>query len=154
MKMKILIAGAALLVVIQAIRPAKNLSAAEPFTGKNEITVMHPASAEVKQLLAAACYDCHSNNTRYPWYAEIQPVGWWLAKHVKDGKRHLNFSDFGTYSAKRQTKKLDEFCDELKDHGMPLSSYTFVHSDARLSEAQITTLCQWAQDAQGAAKQP
>ena len=122
MKIKLLLALAALLLVIQVFRPAKNLAAAEPFTGPNEITVLHPASPEVKQILAVACYDCHSNRTRYPWYAEVQPVSWWLANHIRDGKRHLNFSEFGTYNAKRQAKKLDEIVDEVKDHGMPLSS--------------------------------
>lgn len=149
MKTKIFLGVVLLLAVIQFIRPAKNLSAAEPFTGANDLTVMHPAPPEVKQLLAAACYDCHSNTTRYPWYAEIQPVGWWLAKHVKDGKRHLNFSDFGTYNAKRQAKKLDEIIDEVKDHGMPLRSYTLMHADARLTDAQIAALSRWVESAAG-----
>jgi hypothetical protein len=148
MKTKILLALAVLLGAIQAIRPAKNLSAAEPFTGKNEITVLHPASPEVRQILAASCYDCHSNTTHYPWYAEVQPVGWWLAKHVKDGRRHLNFSEFGTYTTKRQMKKLEEVCDEVKDHGMPLKSYTLVHGDARLTAPQAAALIQWAEAAQ------
>jgi hypothetical protein len=148
MKTKILLALAVLLGAIQAIRPAKNLSAAEPFTGKNEITVLHPASPEVRQILAASCYDCHSNTTHYPWYAEVQPVGWWLAKHVKDGRRHLNFSEFGTYTTKRQMKKLEEVCDEVKDHGMPLKSYTLVHDDARLTAPQAAALIQWAEAAQ------
>lgn len=149
MKTKILLALAVILVVIQAIRPAKNLSAAEPFTGRNEITVLHPASAEVKQILAVACYDCHSNRTRYPWYAEVQPVGWWLARHVKDGRRHLNFSEFGAYPAKRQAKKLQEVVDELKDREMPLKSYTLTHADARLTGEQVAALSAWAQAAQG-----
>jgi len=148
MKFKLLLALAALLLVIQVFRPAKNLGVAEPFTGPHEITVLHPASPEVKQILAVACYDCHSNRTRYPWYAEVQPVSWWLANHIRDGKRHLNFSEFGTYNAKRQAKKLDEIVDEVKDHGMPLSSYTLVHADARLTEAQIAALCRWVESAQ------
>lgn len=152
MKAKLLLAAGLVLVVIQVIRPAKNISAAEPFTGKNEITALHPASAEVKRILVTACYDCHSNNTRYPWYADLQPVGWWLANHVKEGKRHLNFSEFGAYTAKRQAKKLEDICDELKDRGMPLKSYTLVHRDAQLTAAQIAAVSEWAEGRSGGEK--
>jgi len=153
MKSKILAALALFFLVIQFFRPAKNLSAAQPFTGANEITTLHSASPEVKQILATACYDCHSNQTRYPWYSEVQPVAWWLANHINDGKRHLNFSEFGTYTTKRKMKKLEEICDEVKDHGMPLKSYLLVHRDAKLTDAQIAALCQWAQGAQDAVAQ-
>ena len=147
MKTRILLGLAAIFLVIQAFRPAKNLSAAVPFAGKDDITALHPPPPEVRQILATACYDCHSDHTRYPWYAEIQPVGWWLADHIKDGRRELNFSQFGTYPAKRQVKKLDALCDEVRDRTMPLKSYTFIHRSARLTDAQVAALCQWAEDA-------
>jgi hypothetical protein len=147
MKTKFLLGLAVVFLAMQAFRPAKNLSTAAPFAGKDEVTVLFPASPEVKQILATSCYDCHSNHTRYPWYAEIQPVGWWLASHVNDGRKHLNFSEFGTYPAKRQLKKLEEINDEVQDHGMPLKSYTLVHVDARLTPAQATALCDWAEAA-------
>jgi hypothetical protein len=130
-----------LLAAAQFVRPARNLSAA---TSPNDITVKHPVPAETLAVLQRACYDCHSNNTRYPWYAEVQPVRWWLDSHIKDGKRHLNFSEFDTYSAKRAGKKLEETVKEVEQHSMPLKSYTWVHTDARLTPAEIKLLTDWA----------
>ena len=98
----------------------------------------------MKAILERACYDCHSNHTRYPWYAEIQPLGWWLADHVKEGKAHLNFSTFGTYPAKRQTRKLEELIEEVEGGNMPLGSYKLTHTDARLTPAEIKALTDWA----------
>ena len=148
MKTRILLGLAAIFLVIQAFRPAKNLSAAVPFAGKDDITALHPPPPEVRQILATACYDCHSDHTRYPWYAEIQPVGWWLADHIKDARRELNFSVFGSYPAKRQVKKLDALCDEVRDRTMPLKSYTVIHREARLTDTQVAALCQWAESVQ------
>ncbi len=133
---------AVLLVGAQFIRPAKNLSAAAP--GPDDLTVLRPPPPEVKAVLERACYDCHSNTTRYPWYASIQPIGWWLADHVKEGKAHLNFSSFGAYPAKRQERKLNELLDEVEEGHMPLASYKLVHADARLTPAEIKALTDWA----------
>ncbi len=130
------------LIAIQFIRPAKNVSsgAADP----NDITAQHATSPEVKVILAKACYDCHSDNTRYPWYAEVQPVGWWLANHVKDGKRYLNFSQFGSYSSKRANKRMRDVVKLTKKHTMPMASYTLIHRDAKLTDEEIATLAAWA----------
>lgn len=144
MKTKILLGLAVVFLVIQFFRPAKNLAAVTPFAGQDDITVLHPPSPVVRQILAESCYDCHSNHTRYPWYAEIQPVGWWLEDHIKDGRRELNFSEFATYPVKRQIKKLDALGDEVRDHTMPLTSYTLIHRGARLTEEQAAALTQWA----------
>jgi hypothetical protein len=141
---KILLGLVALLVVCQLFRPTKNISRETP--GKNDFLVTHAAPAEVQQLFAVSCYDCHSNHTRYPWYAEIQPAGWWLAWHVADGKKELNLSEFALYSAHRQGLKLDAMIDVLEDHSMPLKSYTLIHRDAKLSEAQVKTLVSWLED--------
>lgn len=148
MKAKILLGLAVVFLALQFFRSEKNLSAATPFAGQQDITVQYVPSPEVRQILAESCYDCHSNHTRYPWYAEVQPVSWWLASHVHQGKRELNFSEFGAYSTKRQMKKLESLCDEVRDHTMPLKSYTFIHRGARLTEAQANALCQWAEAAQ------
>jgi hypothetical protein len=138
----VLLVFAVLLVGAQFIRPAKNIFPAAP--GPGDLTVLRPPSPEVKAVLERACFDCHSNNTRYPWYAEIQPIGWWLADHVKEGKAHLNFSTFGTYPAKRQERKLNELMDEVEEEHMPLTSYRLVHADARLTPAEIKALTDWA----------
>lgn len=145
MKANILLGLVVLFLALQAIRPAKNLSATELFTGKDDITVLFPTPPEVRQVLAASCYDCHSNSTHYPWYAEVQPVGWWLASHVNEARRELNFAEFGQYPRKRQIKKLEAVVDEVRDGGMPLKSYTFIHRNAQLSAAQIDALCRWAE---------
>lgn len=145
MKKRILLGLAVAFLALQFVRPAKNQAAAAPFAGPDDITIAHPPPPEVRQILAAACYDCHSNHTRYPWYAEIQPASWWLARHVRDGRQALNFSEFNAYSAKRQARKLELLCDEVRDHAMPLKSYQLMHPDARLTPAQVTGLCQWAE---------
>jgi len=143
MKQKLLLGLVLALVAIQFIRPQKNLSAVTP--GPDDLVTKFAPPPEVRSLLAVACYDCHSNRTRYPWYAEVQPVGWWLANHIDEGKDHLNFSEFGTLSAKTQGKKFGRIADELTDGTMPLASYTWVHRDAKLTATQIQTLTDWAE---------
>ena len=130
------------LVIIQFIRPAKNIASTGP--GPNDITVLHPTSPEVTAILAKACYDCHSDNTRYPWYAEVQPVGWWLADHVNDGKHELNFSEFGAYPPARAVRKLKGIDRMLQKHRMPLTSYTLIHRDAVLTPEESDALIKWA----------
>lgn len=143
---KILLGLAAVFIAIQFIRPEKNISATPP--GKDDFIVRLAPPAEVKQMLVAACYDCHSDNTRYPWYAEIQPTGWWLKQHVDEGKNEFTFSSFGAYSAKKQATKIEALIDVIKARTMPLPSYTWVHRDAIFTDAQITTLTTWLEAAQ------
>ena len=110
---KILVVLFIALVAIQFFPAARNVSTAAP--GPNDITVMYPTPPAVKAILAESCYDCHSDNTRYPWYTRIQPVGWWMQQHVTEGLDELNFSQFGTYTPKRARKKMDETIQETKD---------------------------------------
>ena len=93
------------LVGIQFYRPQKNVSNQVP--APEDFLVKHAAPDEVRRLFSAACYDCHSNNTRYPWYAEIQPLGWWLTKHVDEGRDGLDLSSLGEAPAKKQAKRID-----------------------------------------------
>ena len=104
----------------------------------------YSAPPEVRKILETACYDCHSNQTHYPWYAQIQPVGWWLASHINDGKSQLNFSEFASYTEHRRAKKLQSVVDEVTDRSMPLSSYTWIHREAKLTDAQIKLVANWA----------
>src|SRR2546430_458063 len=90
-------------ILIQFIQPARNKNGQVLQTDITRIVTVPPT---IKAILETACYDCHSNNTRYPWYANIQPGGWWLAKHIRDGKDEINFSEFGSYSPRRQANKL------------------------------------------------
>ncbi len=129
-----------LLVVIQFIRPARNLGN----DNTNHIAVKYPIPDSVEQILKVACYDCHSNLTEYPWYANIQPVTWWLQHHVNEGKEELNFSEFNTYRIFRQYHKMEEVIKMVDEGEMPLASYTLIHTDAKLSETQKQALEQWA----------
>lgn len=137
----ILIVLVIIVVVIQFFPPARNLSSG---INKDDISTKYAVPANVDSILIVTCLDCHSNNTRYPWYANIQPVAWWLANHIKDGKRALNFSVFASYPIRRQYSKLKAIGDEVKGGGMPLSSYTIIHKDAILDSNQKLLLINWA----------
>ena len=127
-------------VVIQFVQPARNKSGQALQT---DITRVYPVPANIQALFKSACYDCHSNNTRYPWYSHIQPVGWWLTHHINEGKEELNFSDFGSYSFKRRMSKLRSIENSINDGSMPLLSYTLLHKDARLTEEEKRLIIAW-----------
>lgn len=128
-----------LLVVIQFVRPEKNKS------GENskDISTIFPVPENVSSILQRSCADCHSNQTVYPWYSEIQPVAWWLNDHIGEGKRELNLNAFANYPAAVQKKKMEECMEQIKDDEMPLSSYTFIHTDAVLSDQDKQTINDW-----------
>jgi hypothetical protein len=136
---RILLILLVIFIVLQAFRPAKNNSN----DTTKDISKSYVVPENVKVILAKACNDCHSNRTRYPWYAEVQPVSWWLASHIKDGKRQLNFNEFDSYRIAKQYKKLEECIKEVKEGGMPLPSYTIIHKDAILTEAEKKILYDW-----------
>jgi hypothetical protein len=140
---KVLVVLLVILVVIQFIRPDKNIGNSY---GANDVTQAIATSNEVKIILDKACMDCHSNNTSYPWYNNIQPVAFWLANHVDEGKEELNFSEFKTYKLKRQDHKLEEVVEMIQEGEMPLSSYTITHGDAKLTEAEKSLLINWANE--------
>src|SRR4051812_32405218 len=112
------------LIGIQFFRPERNIHEGAP--GK-DIGSYYAVPAEVGPILKKACFDCHSNNTRYPWYANVQPVAWWLNNHIQDGKRELNFDEFGSYSPRKQYHKMEEAAEQVKKGEMPLPSYTWIH---------------------------
>ena len=99
---------------------------------------------DVSLILGRSCNDCHSNQTIWPWYSYIQPSGWFLKDHINDGRRELNFSEWGTYNARRKSKKLEEICEQIESKEMPLPSYLWIHRDAVLSESEGKALCDWA----------
>ncbi len=127
-------------IVIQFFRPEKNKAEG---ISENDISKIYPVPADVQSILKTSCYDCHSNNTVYPWYAEIQPVGWWLNEHTEDGKKDLNFSEFGSYSIRRQYRKLEEINDLVKKDEMPLDNYLWIHKDAKLNNGQKLSIANW-----------
>ena len=127
-------------IIIQFIRPAKNKSDG---ISKNDISKIYPVPENVQTILKTSCYDCHSNNTIYPWYANIQPVAWWLDDHIQEGKKELNFSEFASYRIGRQYRKLDEINKEIKEDEMPLDNYLWIHKYAKLDKQQKLTLANW-----------
>lgn len=131
------------LVVIQFIRPTRNIAKGAEAYAK-DITSVHAVPADVQLIFQKACNDCHSNNTTYPWYSNIQPVVWWLQHHVDDGKKHLNFSTFASYNLRRQYHKLEEIIGEVNEGAMPLNSYTWLHSNAKLTETEKKAVENWA----------
>ena len=128
-------------IVIQFFRPVKNQAKG---ISNNDISKLYAVPEEVNTILKTSCYDCHSNNTVYPWYAEIQPAAWWLTRHVNEGKDELNFSEFAAYRIGRQYKKLDKLNKEIEEGEMPLDSYLWIHKNAKLSKQQKLTLTTWA----------
>ena len=143
MRKKILLITLAILIIIQFIRPARNISSGE---SANDISKVYAVPAPVKQILDVSCNDCHSNNTRYPWYTNIQPVGWWMQWHVNEGKQGLNFSEFAKYTPKRQHHKLEETVEQVREGEMPLNSYLWIHKEAKLSQEQKDLLINWAEE--------
>lgn len=139
---KILIGLAIVLLVIQFIKPEKNDSNDMTY----DISKKYEVPAEVDNLLKVSCNDCHSNNTVYPWYSNVQPVAWWLDHHVVDGKKHLNFSEFTNAPLFVQNHKFDETIEMVEEGEMPLESYTNLglHPEANLSDEQRKILVDWA----------
>ena len=121
-----------LLVAIQFFKTKENKSIQ---VSENAITQHYDVPENIQNILKTSCYDCHSNNTNYPWYNKIQPINWWLADHINEGKEELNFDEFNAYSTKKKLHKLDEVIETIKDNEMPLKSYTIIHSNAKLSDS-------------------
>ncbi|OFZ52417.1 MAG: cytochrome C [Bacteroidetes bacterium RIFCSPHIGHO2_02_FULL_44_7] len=116
------------------------------FEVSNDFIAITDPPKEIESLLRNACYDCHSNETRYPWYSNVAPISWWLQDHVEEGREHLNFSNWGSFVLKKQNHKLHECAEEVEEGEMPLSSYTLTHGDANLSAKQKKDLAEWFED--------
>lgn len=139
---------AVVLVLIQFYRPDLNNSSYE--SAVNEFIQQNNVSSEVESILETSCFDCHSNHTSYPLYAQVAPISFWINHHVEEGKEHLNFSDWNNYSIKKKLHKLDEIIEEIDEHEMPLSSYTLLHDDAKLSQESSKLLINWSKELQNA----
>ena len=131
------------LIVIQFI--PSELNDKESNSGK-KITELYQVPDDVQKVLKVSCYDCHSNKTEYPWYNKIQPVGMFLEDHVKEGKSELNFDEFGSYTRKKKDHKLEEVEELVLEGEMPLTSYTLIHWDAKISEADKKLLVDWTKE--------
>ena len=127
-------------IIFQFIRPDRNISG-QVF--QTDISKTYNIPKDVYSLLKNACYDCHSNNTNYPWYSKIQPIGWFLAQDINDGKAQINFSEFGSLSTRRQISRLKNMISRIKDGSMPLPMYQLMHPNASLTEDQKQLLIDW-----------
>jgi len=110
---------------------------------ETDISKSFAVPIKVLEIFKRSCYDCHSNNTRYPWYNKIQPISFFLENHIKEGKKELNFSIIGSYSNRKLKGKLKSIKSQVEDDEMPLFSYTLMHRDAKLSERDKTLIKQW-----------
>ncbi|NCP51147.1 MAG: heme-binding domain-containing protein [Flavobacteriales bacterium] len=138
---KILLALFIIFVIAQFFGPEKNqgdLASIQPFLNETN------PPEDVILILKESCYDCHSDVTRYPWYNTITPLNYWLADHVNEGKKHFNFSNWVGNSVKRKDHKMEELIEMVEAKEMPLDSYTWVHSEAKLSNKQIEAVVEWA----------
>jgi len=138
----ILLALGIIFVAIQFIRSERNINEQPSPT---DIAKAFTVPDSVKVILKNACYDCHSNNTVYPWYSHVQPIGWFLTKHITQGKDELNFSEFGSYSTRKQLSKLEEIEDVINDDIMPLPSYKLMHKAAQLTNDEKALIINWIQ---------
>ncbi len=146
MSRRLKIGGLALLsilLILQFFQPEQNNSAVDPEL--DMLAVIAPPE-HIAVLIRNACYDCHSNQTIYPWYEKVSPVSWYLHKHILDGKEGLNFSDYGQMDKADRIGALVDFCDVLDAGTMPLQSYMLLHKNARLSQKEKETLCNWTED--------
>lgn len=137
---KILIALGLILLVMQAFRIDTTNPTSAP--EKDFLTVTN-TPAELATVIRTSCYDCHSNEVKYPWYTQIAPVSWWIKHHVDEGKDELNFSEWADFSARRADHKLKECIEQIEEGEMPMNSYTIIHGDATLNESQKTALMAW-----------
>ena len=125
------------LVGIQFIPADTNQQKGIPET---DIRYVYDVPEKVLKVLEASCYDCHSNNTSYPWYSKVQPVRLLMDKHIREGKAALNFSDFGDYSDRMKRNITQSIGSQVEEDEMPLPSYLLMHDEAKLSKEEKEAL--------------
>ena len=130
----------ALIIISQFFQPKKNQSG---FNQELDFFSFVNAPEKLKEKIIVSCYDCHSNNTNYPWYGRITPVSYWISFHVIKGKDELNFSEWAEVKLKRKKRKLRYICEEMQDRKMPLKSYILMHKEAACTQEEIDEICDW-----------
>ena len=137
----VVIVVACLLVIAQFKRPAKTNPAIDSSRALDAHVQVDP---KIAAILERSCNDCHSNKTRWPWYANVAPVSWFVIDHVDHGRSHMNLSEWGKYTREEQKTHLGQFCELVTEGWMPLSSYTPLHPNAKLSDEDKKVICDWA----------
>ena len=140
MKNKIIIGVVGLVILIQFFGIDKVNPQADD---SQDFIIQSNPPTEVANLIKTSCYDCHSNETKYPWYSNVTPVSWWVKHHIDEAREELNFSEWGTYKLKRKDHKLEESIEEIEHGEMPLKSYLWTHGDAKLNDAQKEQVISW-----------
>lgn len=132
----------AVFIAIQFVRPdLTNPPIIQTETIESAVEIPKDAAA----IFERSCSDCHTNKTNYPWYGKVSPFNWFLARHIEEGRRELNFSVWNTYEKRRKKRKLDRICEQITDGEMPLPSYLWIHRAAKLSEKDVKVLCDWTE---------
>ncbi len=139
---RILIIVLIIFAILQLFQPDRNLSSENL---KSDIANHYNIPDSIENLINTSCYDCHSNNTDYPWFINVQPIGWYMQAKVTRGKQHLNFSEFGTLKKEIAIRRLTEIDEVMKRNIMPLKAYKFYNSSSNLTEGQRSTISKWAQ---------
>jgi Haem-binding domain len=131
----------AILIVMQFFRIDKTNPVTDPALDMMKVVQV---PTEIQTIIRTSCYDCHSNESKYPWYTNVAPVSWFVKDHINEAREELNFSEWGKFTLKRKDHKLDEMVEELEEGEMPLSSYLILHGEAKLSGEQKSQLINWA----------
>jgi hypothetical protein len=138
------IAVVATFVILQFFRSERDNPAVDP---SNTVYASVHVPENVRTILERSCFDCHSNQTRWPWYSAIAPAMWVVAHDVEEGREHLNFSEFGQYKSLRAVAKLDMICEQIINRNMPLPEYLILHPGAEISKEEIDVICDWVESA-------
>ena len=138
---KIVILGLIIFLLMQLYQPARNIAYEQDIS--LDFVSQYNAPKNIETILRTSCYDCHSNNSNYPWYSSIEPGTFFMANHINQGKKELNFNEFGNYSNRRKSSKLKAILNQIKTNKMPLSSYTIIHKNAVLNENQKEQIINW-----------
>lgn len=142
---RIVLALIVIAVAIQFFWPSRTNPAVDP---RKDISANLMVPPDVAAILARSCNDCHSNQTVWPWYSHVAPVSWLVAYDVNHGRAALNFSEWGTPDTRKNNEMLGEICKEVTDKEMPGFVYTIMHPSAKLTDANIQTICLWTRSVQ------
>ena len=134
----LLLVGVVLLAAAQLVRPARTNP---PIDSTQTLQAHTPEGGSTVSVINRACRDCHSNETSWPWYSNVAPVSWLIVHDVEEGRRAVNFSAWGAYPPDHRSKLLKDACKEVSEGEMPMSAYTFLHPEARLSAADVRAIC-------------
>jgi hypothetical protein len=135
-----------LLIVVAGMQLFRPDRTNPPVTAAETVQATATVPPDVDAVLKRACYDCHSSETRWPWYSAVAPMAWGVARHVTEGRAEMNFSAWGSYPSRKRVALLEKMCDEVREGRMPLKQYLWLHRDATLSEADWKSVCDWSME--------